>query len=113
MALFPFFDGDDPDTSDQFTCASVPPRGLNKTRLCDPEVDALLARGVATFEPSRRKDIYVRLQRRLAALLPLFVAYNFVQPSVLPDRLVGATGSVSTIWWNVGAWRLNPAKRAE
>jgi len=109
MALFPFYDGDDPDVSDQFTCASVPPRGLNKTRLCDADVDALLAAGVATFDPGRRKAIYVHLQQRLAALLPLFVVYNLVQPSVFPNRLMGATESVSSIWWNVGAWRLKAA----
>ena len=53
MALFPYADGDDPDASDQLTCASVPPKGYNKSRICDPQIDALLTAGVATSDEGR------------------------------------------------------------
>jgi len=31
------------DTTDQFACANVPPKGYNKSRVCDRRIDALLA----------------------------------------------------------------------
>ena len=106
MALFPYADGDDPDASDQLTCASVPPKGYNKSRICDPQIDALLTAGVATSDVGRRKSIYAHLQRRLYALLPLVFTYQRTIVTVLPATLSGASASVSSIWWNVGTWRL-------
>ena len=80
-----------------------PPRcmGLARRASLRPGVDALLTAGVATFERGQPQG---SLYSSAAAARGVASA-ELVQPSALPDWLVGATGSVSTIA-NVGAWRL-------
>jgi peptide/nickel transport system substrate-binding protein len=108
MALYPFVNGDDPDTSDQFLCANVPPNGYNKSRLCDPRIDALLARGQRTYDVAQRKAIYARLERMLYRAMPIALLYQRSELDAFTERLAHQTTSLSTAWWNVGAWTLSP-----
>jgi peptide/nickel transport system substrate-binding protein len=108
MALYPFVNGDDPDTTDQFSCATVPPHGYNKSRLCDPRVDALLARGQRTYDLARRKAVYRELQTILREQMPIALLYQRPELDAFTDRLQHETPSLSTAWWNVGAWTLAP-----
>jgi peptide/nickel transport system substrate-binding protein len=109
IALYPFVNGDDPDTTDQFACKNVPPHGYNKSRICDPAVDRLLAQGRSTYDIGRRKAIYARLEALLRDELPIVLLYQRAEVDAFTDRLRGRTASVSTTWWNVGGWRLAPA----
>jgi peptide/nickel transport system substrate-binding protein len=111
MALYPFVNGDDPDTSDQFLCANVPPRGYNKSRICDPRIDALLARGQRTYDIAQRKAIYAQLQRLLYRAMPIALLYQRPELDAFTERLAHQTTSLSTAWWNVGAWTLNRTGR--
>jgi peptide/nickel transport system substrate-binding protein len=106
MALYSFENGDDPDTTDQFACANVPPGGYNKSRLCDPRVDALLARGLASYDPAKRVVAYRALQSVLYKLLPIALIYRRSQLNAFTTRLQNQTTSLSGAFWNVGAWRL-------
>ena len=108
MALYPFVNGDDPDTTDQFSCATVPPHGYNKSRLCDPRVDALLARGQRTYDLAQRKAVYRELQTILHEQMPIALLYQRPELDTFTDRLQHQTTSLSTAWWNVGAWTLAP-----
>lgn len=107
MALYPFVNGDDPDTTDQFACSHVPPNGYNKSRICDPQIDALLEAGRRTYAVAARKAIYARLQRALYAQLPILLLYQERQISVFTDRLRGQTTSLSGAFWNAGRWTLS------
>jgi peptide/nickel transport system substrate-binding protein len=108
LALYPFVNGDDPDTTDQFACKNVPPRGYNKSRVCDPNIDRLLAQGQSTYDPDRRKAIYARLEALLRDELPIVLLYQRPEVDAFTDRLRDRTTSLSTTWWNVGAWRPAP-----
>ncbi|HEY1655567.1 MAG TPA: peptide ABC transporter substrate-binding protein [Candidatus Tumulicola sp.] len=108
MALYSFENGDDPDTTDQFACANVPPNGYNKSRICDPRIDALLARGLSTYDRARRQAIYRSLQSVLYRELPIALTYRRAQLNVFTDRLRGQTTSLSGAFWNVGRWSLAP-----
>jgi peptide/nickel transport system substrate-binding protein len=108
MALYPFVNGDDPDTTDQFACRNVPPNGYNKSRICDPRIDALLAHGRATYDVAARKAIYARLERTLYAETPLLLIYQNRQVSAFSSRLRDQTTSLSGAFWNVGAWSISP-----
>ena len=62
---------EDPDIYYQiFHSRSVPPRGDNRGRYSNPEVDRLLERGRAVLERSGRKQIYREVQNLLAEDLP-------------------------------------------
>lgn len=108
MALYSFENGDDPDTTDQFACANVPPNGYNKSRLCNAQVDALLRAGLSTYDPVARAATYRTLQRVLYAQLPIELIYRRAQLNVFANRLLGQTTSLSGAFWNVGAWHLAP-----
>lgn len=106
LALYPFVNGDDPDTTDQFACANVPPHGYNKSRLCDPQVDALLAQARSTYDPERRKALYARLEALLYRELPIELIYQRREIDGFSERLRNQTTSVSSAFWNAGAWEL-------
>jgi peptide/nickel transport system substrate-binding protein len=112
LAQYSFVNGDDPDTTDQFACANVPPQGYNKSRICDPRIDALLREGRATYDQASRKAAYAKLQALLYRELPLVLLYQRRELDVFTDRLSGPNGSVDTVFWNVADWRLaSPARR--
>ena len=106
MALYSFENGDDPDTTDQFACANVPPGGYNKSRICDPHIDALLAQGLSTYDPVKRAATYRALQTVLYRELPIALIYRRTQINAFTDRLRGQTTSLSGPFWNVAAWSL-------
>ncbi len=106
MALYSFVNGDDPDATDQFACANVPPRGYNKSRICDTRLDALLRDGRSTFDLARRRRDYARLQALLYEDLPLVPIYQRRELDVFTDRLRGPRGSIDSVFWNVARWRL-------
>jgi peptide/nickel transport system substrate-binding protein len=106
MALYPFVNGDDPDTTDQFSCARVPPNGYNKSRICDPQLDALLKRARQTYDYALRKQLYSQVETRLYRALPIALLYQRRQVSAFTTRLSGQTTSLSGAFWNVGSWTL-------
>lgn len=107
MALYSFVNGDDPDTTDQFACANVPPRGYNKSRICDPRIDALLREGRTTYDQARRRSVYRRLQALLYRELPIALIYQRRELDVFPEALRGPSGSVDSVFWNVADWRFD------
>lgn len=106
MALYPFVNGDDPDVTDQFACANVPPHGYNKSRVCDRQLDELLTRGRTTYDPQQRKAIYSKIQARLSELLPIVLLYQRREIDAFDTRVHGASSSVSSVFWNIGQWAL-------
>jgi peptide/nickel transport system substrate-binding protein len=108
LALYGFVNGDDPDTTDQFACSNIPPHGYNKSRICDPRIDALLRAGLRTFDTSKRKAIYSRLEALLHEELPIFLIYSRNEVDSFTDRLRGESVSIDSAWWNVGDWSLAP-----
>lgn len=108
MALYPFVNGDDPDTTDQFACANVPPKGYNKSRICDPAIDTLLQQGRSTFDLALRKRTYARLERLLYAKMPVLLLYERREVDTFSVKLRNQTTSIESAWWNVAGWRFAP-----
>lgn len=104
MALYSFVNGDDPDTTDQFACANVPPKGYNKSRICDPRIDALLRLGRRSYDRARRAAVYSQLQSLLSDELPIVPIYQRRELSVFIDGLRGPSGSIDSVFWNVARW---------
>ena len=104
IAQYPFLPGEDPDVTDQLACDRVPPSGFNKPRFCDPEMDAALARGVATFDRVKRQAAYDDVQRIFSRKLPMFLTYRIFQISAWPKWLKHQSGAPTTPFWNAGEW---------
>jgi peptide/nickel transport system substrate-binding protein len=104
IAYYPFVNGDDPDVSDQFFCANIPPHGYNKSRFCNSKLDTLLIAARRTYDPGERKQYYAQIQQLLSELLPIVLLYQRREIDAYNSRLHGVVGSVSSIFWNVGTW---------
>lgn len=108
VAVFPFIAGFDPDVTDQFACDRIPPKGFNKARYCNRDLDHLMQHAASTFSRSERVLLYHEVQRILAADLPLVALYQAASINAFPERLEGESSAVNTAFWNVAAWRLRP-----
>ena len=106
MALYPFVNGDDPDTTDQFACDRVPPKGYNKSRICEPEHRrAARAGAIDVRHPAPQGGL-----RAVAAGpvrgVPIALIYQRRQINSFSSRIQNQTTSLSGAFWNVGAWTL-------
>lgn len=108
MALYSFVNGDDPDLTDQFACANVPPNGYNKSRICAREIDTLLAEGRTTYDIAQRKAVYAKLESLLSEKMPIMLLYQRPELDTFSTALRGQTTSLSGAFWNVGSWSLAP-----
>lgn len=104
LAYYPFINGDDPDVTDQFFCANIPPHGYNKSRFCDPKLDTLLIAARQTYDRAARIKLYSRIQARLHDALPIVLLYQRREIDGYNRRIHGITGSVSSIFWDAGSW---------
>jgi len=59
-----------------FASAATPPAGANRGGLRDPLVDELVTRARQTLDRKRRRELYRRVQRRLAEIRPYAVLWN-------------------------------------
>jgi peptide/nickel transport system substrate-binding protein len=107
LALYPFENGDDPDTTDQFACSNVPPNGFNKSRICEQQIDTLLARGRETYEASARRAIYANLQALLSREMPIVLLYQSRQVNTWTNRLHARGAGELGPFWNVANWYLS------
>jgi peptide/nickel transport system substrate-binding protein len=81
---------DDPDIySLVFHSRNVPPRGANRGRYRNPELDRLLDLGASFAEPERRRPIYLEVQRIVARDLPYVSLFTRVNVAVMPRQLAG------------------------
>jgi peptide/nickel transport system substrate-binding protein len=106
VAVFPFIAGFDPDVRDQFSCHRIPPHGFNKSRFCDPALDALMQDAVRPYSRSERTPYYHRIERVLAAQLPIVAMYQAVSINTFPAGLRNEHSAVNTPFWNVADWTL-------
>ncbi len=104
IALFPFIAGFDPDVRDQFSCNRIPPRGFNKSRYCNAALDRLMNDAVRSYSRATRIPYYRRIQRMLAADLPIVALFQAVSINTFPARLKGERSAPNTPFWNVATW---------
>ncbi len=94
----------DPDPTGSLDCADVPskanPTGGNNYHLCDPQVDSLIAQGLATADPAARKKVYDQLQQYMydqVLVIPLFAranVYGYSSKLVFPP----SSGWANAFW---------------
>jgi len=104
LAYVPWSLGADPDDSFLLSCHGAG----NYMRWCDPTVDALEARAIATPQRSVRKTLYAQIQRRVAAAVPIVYLFNPSYTYAYRDALYGFAPNAFLPTWNAAAWRIAP-----
>ncbi|NOY53035.1 MAG: ABC transporter substrate-binding protein [Deltaproteobacteria bacterium] len=72
-----------------FHSSNIPPRGANRGRYKNPEIDRLLEAGRRETDPAKRKRIYGRVQEILARDLPYVSLWYYDNVAVFSKRLHG------------------------
>lgn len=106
LAIAQFITGPDPDLTDQFACKRIPPRGYNKPRYCNPELDDILLRASATYVTRQRVALYREAQLILARDIPMMPLYRLVALNAVPATLAGFNPSPITPFYEAAAWNL-------
>ncbi len=104
LAIYTMTASLDPDASDRFTCAVVPPNGLNYSRYCSREMDAAQAAGLRTFDQAARKRAYARSQALLARDVPIVFLYWPDDIDGFSPALRGFRPNPVTEAWNAHEW---------
>jgi len=72
-----------------FHSGQTPPKGNNRGRYLNPDLDRLLEAGRITPDFSRRKAIYAQVQKRLAEDLPYVSLWHVNNVSIVHNRVNG------------------------
>jgi peptide/nickel transport system substrate-binding protein len=104
MAYVPWPMGADPDDSFLLTCDGP----ANYMRWCDPAVDALEARALIAPSRAERKDLYGRIEARVAAAVPIVYLFNPSYVYAYRPALGGFAPNAFNPTWNASDWRLGP-----
>lgn len=72
-----------------FTCDSIPPRGFNLARYCNPRVDALNDRYLHSYDPQVQDRMAAEFQRIIDADAPVIMIYERAFLAVYDKRLTG------------------------
>jgi peptide/nickel transport system substrate-binding protein len=93
----------DPDLSRRFHSRSIK-AGQNFLHYSNPEVDALLDRGLVVQERSERRAVYFEVQRLMAEDLPQIPLFYPEVGYAFRAGLSGVRPSAVSPFWNVEAW---------
>jgi ABC-type transport system substrate-binding protein len=99
------FDPDDQSWSSKTISSAEDPTGLNFMGFADPEVDDLLAQGIATYDQRERARIYRQFQEVLAREQPVLFMWGNRLHEAIGSHLQMTDGPInlrSRMWW----WQL-------
>jgi peptide/nickel transport system substrate-binding protein len=94
--------GDDPDDSALLTCGAP----ANYMGYCDPAVDADERAALAATEPGARRAIYARIERRVAADVPVIWLFTPGYTYASHVALAGFAPNAFLPTWNAAAWSM-------
>ena len=81
-----------------FHSKNFPPEGQNRGYYSNPKVDALIMQGRATFDRSKRKQIYADIQRIVQEDLPYVSLYHQINVAVMEKDLNGYVMYPAGFW---------------
>lgn len=105
MSIYGLFNADPAAMSFRLACAQGNGGG-NLSNYCNPELDDLLAAGVATTEQGERAAIYADAQKIVNEELPVILLYSPRTISATSNRLEGYVASPipTQAFWNIAEW---------
>jgi peptide/nickel transport system substrate-binding protein len=102
LAYVPWPMGADPDDSFLLACDGP----ANVMRWCDPQVDALERRALATPVQARRRALYAAIERRVAAAVPIVYLFDPSYVYAYRTALHGFAPNAFNPTWNAFDWRM-------
>jgi peptide/nickel transport system substrate-binding protein len=102
LAYVPWAMGADPDDAFLLTCSGT----ANAMRWCDPAVDALEQRALASPGRAERAALYAMIERRVADAVPIIFLFNPAYSYAYRDGLRGFFPNAFTPTWDAYRWRL-------
>jgi peptide/nickel transport system substrate-binding protein len=102
MAYVPFTMGSDPDDSSVLACNAP----SNYMRYCNRQVDALEKLALRTTSMAQRKQIYVRIERIVAADLPILYLFDADYIYAYRAQLHGFEPNAFLPTWNAAQWSI-------
>ena len=84
-----------------FHSKNIPPEGQNRGYYNNPRVDQLIAEGRATFDRTKRKQIYAEIQRIVQEDLPYVSLYHQINVAVMDKGLQGYTMYPAGFWLGI------------
>jgi peptide/nickel transport system substrate-binding protein len=106
LAIVPWYAGIDPDNSSQFLCASFPPNGYNESRYCNPEMEALQRAALTTYDQSRRRVAYGKIESLVVRDNPIVPFWWQRQQEALSADFEGFAPNPVTESWNAWQWKV-------
>lgn len=103
MAYVPFTMGSDPDDSSVLACNAP----SNYMRYCNPQVDALERAALGSSSMGERKRIYAKIERLVAADLPVLYLFNADYIYAYRAQLRGFAPNAFLPTWNAAQWSMN------
>jgi peptide/nickel transport system substrate-binding protein len=102
MAYVPFTMGSDPDDSSVLGCNAP----SNYMRYCNRQVDALEKAALRSTSLATRKAIYARIERIVAADVPILYLFNAQYIYAYRKQLRGFAPNAFLPTWNAAGWAL-------
>ncbi len=103
LAYVPWPMGADPDDSFLLACHG----SANYMRWCDRDVDALETHAIATPDRTVRAALYARIERRVAAEVPIIYLFNPAYVYAYGRRLHGFAPNAFGPTWNAADWSID------
>jgi len=101
----------DADLTGQLSTASIPPGGNNQGRFSDPVLDRELQAGRTELDDTKRRAIYVAVQREIADQVPVFYLFGRFAGLAHSARLrldPKTTLQTPLLYYNVEDWTVSP-----
>jgi len=101
--------GSDPDVTNRFHSGAITAqggRGSNNAQYKNARVDELLEEGSKSFDPARRREIYLEVQELVRADLPFLPLFSDNSIRAWKEGIEGVVnnGNTRTETWNAGQW---------
>ncbi|MHB8146016.1 MAG: peptide ABC transporter substrate-binding protein [Vulcanimicrobiaceae bacterium] len=105
MTLYAWVSGSDPDNSSDWLCSEIPPAGNNVTRYCSKAMDRDQTLALSTFNRTKRKADYAKIERLLLRDVPgVFLYYQPLRYARIANLRHFSPNGISE-GWNASSWR--------
>jgi peptide/nickel transport system substrate-binding protein len=106
MSLAPWYAGIDPDDSSQFLCGMLPPNGYNTARYCNQEMEEAQRVALTSYDQSKRKAAYSRVEHLLARDNPYVFFWWQRQQEAVSNDFKGFAPNPVVESWNAWEWSI-------